>query len=123
MVVPLVSPYLRWLQAGNPTGEVERYPELDAQGQSSVPGLYVVGDLTGIPLLKLAGESGFQVVKTFLQDPDFLKARNSFIKNKDGDHEIIVVGGGARRNFCRLNLSGGGSRLRFIGVFRTVSNH
>ena len=54
----IISKYFSWLQKDNPTGEVERYPEIDEFGQTSVKGIYIAGDLTGIPLLKLAAESG-----------------------------------------------------------------
>ena len=50
----MLAKYFSWLQKDAPTGEVEKYPGIDASGETSVKGIYVVGDLTGIPLLKLA---------------------------------------------------------------------
>jgi len=58
----IITKYFNWLQYKVPVGEVEKYPEIDANGETSVKGIYIVGDLTGIPLLKLAAESGKQTV-------------------------------------------------------------
>lgn len=50
----VLARYFNWLQKGNPAGLVDRFPEIDENGGTSVKGIYVVGDLTGIPLFKLA---------------------------------------------------------------------
>ena len=52
----IIKKYLNWLQKDAPAGEVERYPEIDENGETSVRGIYIIGDLTGIPLLRLAAE-------------------------------------------------------------------
>lgn len=64
----IVTSYFRWLQKDNPAGEVEKYPELDQHGQTSVKGIYIAGDLTGIPLLKLAAESGRKTTQHIIQN-------------------------------------------------------
>ena len=69
----IISKYFQWLQKDVPVGEVERYPEIDEYGESSVKGIYIVGDLTGIPLLKLAAESGSKIIKQFSEDEEFQK--------------------------------------------------
>ena len=60
-----VKKYFNWLQKGNPTGQVERYPEIDSNGETSVKGIFVIGDLTGIPLLKFAAENGKKIIDQF----------------------------------------------------------
>ena len=55
-----VSNYFNWLQKNNPKNIVENCPEIDEQKETSVPGVYIVGDLTGIPLLKLAADGGLK---------------------------------------------------------------
>ena len=83
-----INKYLNWLQKDNPTGEVERYPELDKDGQTSVSGVYVVGDLTGIPLLKMAANGGANLIRLFSRD-------KTFLQNKDTtDVSVVIVGGG-----------------------------
>ena len=42
-------------------GTVEQLPEIREDGSTRVPGVYVSGDLTGIPLLKFALDSGASV--------------------------------------------------------------
>ena len=54
--------YFNWLQKDVPTGGVEKYPEIDTNGETSVKGIFIIGDLTGIPLLKLAAESGKKII-------------------------------------------------------------
>ena len=40
----------------------ERRPLVDAHYESNVAGLYVVGDLSGAPVIKLAMEQGYNVI-------------------------------------------------------------
>jgi NosR/NirI family transcriptional regulator, nitrous oxide reductase regulator len=119
--VPLIGPYLRWLQQGNPTGGVERYPETDAQGQSSIKGVYIVGDLTGVPLLKLASESGARVVKRMLADQDFAAGRGA-----RGDiRDVLIVGGGPAGVACALACAKQGLDYEILEssqLFSTIEN-
>ena len=120
MQIPIVGPYFRWLQKGNPTGLVERYPEIDAQYQSSVPGLYIVGDLTGIPLLKLASESGAKVVKHILADKEFAAAMG-----KGEMPDILIVGGGPAGVACGLACAKEGLTYEILEsaqLFSTIEN-
>ena len=63
--------YARWLHTQWPAGTVEKMPDVRPDGSTSVPGLYVVGDLTGIPLLKFSSDSGARAVLTIATDPAF----------------------------------------------------
>ena len=56
-----------WLHLQWPSGQVEPLPEVAADFSTNVPGLYIVGDLTGIPLLKFAIDSGTRVVRAIPQ--------------------------------------------------------
>ncbi|MCM8543279.1 MAG: NAD(P)-binding domain-containing protein [Lentisphaeraceae bacterium] len=85
-----LSSYFNWLQKDCPTGEVERYPQLDDKGQSSLNGCYIVGDLTGIPLLKLAADSGSKMVRQFCYDDDFSKRQGK----EDDIFDILIIGAG-----------------------------
>src|SRR5881397_641647 len=64
-----IARYAEWLHTRWPAGTVEPLPELSADGRTHVPGVYVAGDLTGIPLLKLALDTGARVVRTIAADP------------------------------------------------------
>jgi len=88
----IISSYFSWLQKGNQTGEVERYPEVNSNGETSVKGIYIIGDLTGIPLLKLAAENGKKIIDFLITDSEFQKQSNS---NSDNEiYDIIIVGAG-----------------------------
>jgi thioredoxin reductase/ferredoxin len=88
----LVKKYFNWLQKDVPTGEVERYPEIDENGETSVKGIYITGDLTGIPLLKLAAESGTNIIKQFAEDEEFQKLRKN--NTDDSVYDLIIIGAG-----------------------------
>ena len=55
--------YGRWLHTRWPAGTVERLPEVREDGGTNIPGIYVAGDLTGIPLLKFSLDTGARVVR------------------------------------------------------------
>ncbi|NNL22304.1 MAG: NAD(P)-binding domain-containing protein [Ignavibacteriaceae bacterium] len=88
----IISKYFHWLQKDNPTGEVERYPEIDEKGKTSLKGIYIAGDLTGIPLLKLAAEGGKNTVDTILKDENFSKAQEQKIDKNI--YDLMIVGAG-----------------------------
>ena len=69
--------YFDWLQKGNPAGTVDRFPELKENGETSVPGIYCVGDLTGVPLIKLATESGHEMIERLHGDRAFQEERKA----------------------------------------------
>jgi thioredoxin reductase/ferredoxin len=70
---------------------VEKLPVLDVDGSTGVPGLYVVGDLTGIPLLKLAADTGARAVRTIAAHPSFVKREK---RPGAAVHDLVIVGGG-----------------------------
>ena len=83
--------YARWLHTRWPAGSVEPLPEVNDDGSTNVPGLLVVGDLTGIPLLKLSADSGARAVRNITQD-------RSFHSQRDGQQpdvrDLVIVGAG-----------------------------
>jgi NosR/NirI family nitrous oxide reductase transcriptional regulator len=81
--------YARWLHTRWPAGTVEPLPEVRDDGSTAVAGLYIAGDLTGIPLLKFAADSGARVVKTILADPAFAGRTR-----RAGVADLAIVGGG-----------------------------
>ncbi|MGH9389013.1 MAG: FAD-binding protein, partial [Vicinamibacteria bacterium] len=87
---PLVR-YARWLHTRWPAGTVEPLPEVREDGSTAVPGLYVVGDLTGIPLLKLSAETGARSIRTILSGPIFERERRG---KATGVRDLVIVGAG-----------------------------
>ena len=53
-----IARYAHWLHTMWPAGTVERLPEVRDDGTTAVPGVRVVGDLTGVPLLKFSSDTG-----------------------------------------------------------------
>lgn len=86
------SLYFNWLQKDNPVGTVDKLPELTPDNETSVAGIFCIGDLTGIPLIKLAAESGYNIMKLIQNDVKFKKERE---ENSDSDiYDLVIVGAG-----------------------------
>ncbi|MFN0246670.1 MAG: FAD-dependent oxidoreductase [Kofleriaceae bacterium] len=65
----MIRRYANWLHLRWPAGRVERLPSLcDEHGRTNVPGVFVVGDLTGTPLLKFALDSGAAAAATIADE-------------------------------------------------------
>jgi len=86
-----IERYTNWLHTRWPAGAVEKLPEVREDGSTNVPGIYVVGDLTGIPLLKFSSDTGARCVKTIAEDPAFARERT---KAREGVLDLVIVGAG-----------------------------
>jgi len=73
------------LSSGN---MMQRRPELRANNESNIPGLFIIGDLAGAPVIKLAMAQGFELIEHIASKPD---ARS----NDANVYDLIVVGAGA----------------------------
>jgi thioredoxin reductase len=117
------SLYFNWLQKNNPTGTVDKFPELKNRFETSVPGLYCIGDLTGIPLIKLAAESGYDMIQQLHDDPSFKKQIDG---KTDADiYDIIIVGGGTSGISAGIHAQELGYNLLIIEssrLFNTILN-
>ena len=69
------------------TDQVRR-PVLSKNRESNIPGLFVVGDLAGAPVIKLAMQQGFETVEHIASLPKPEKTDDSLL-------DIIVIGAGA----------------------------
>ncbi len=85
----LVSRYTNWLHTRWPAGTVEKLPEVSADGTTSVPGLRVVGDLTGVPLLKFSVDTGAKAVHGILAEPGFDRGLVG-----GEPYDVAIIGGG-----------------------------
>ena len=63
-------------------------PEINKHNESNVKNLFIIGDLAGAPVIKLAMQQGFEVVRHIASLPD---AR----AHQDGVLDILIVGAGA----------------------------
>jgi len=119
-MIGLIKRYARWLHTQWPAGTVEKLPEVREDGSSAVPGLYVTGDLTGVPLLKFSADTGAGAVRTIAADTAFER------RERSGEvWDLAVVGAGVSGMAAALEAKRLG--LRFVVVeasqpFDTVVN-
>jgi NosR/NirI family transcriptional regulator, nitrous oxide reductase regulator len=85
----MLARYVRWLHTGWPAGTVEKLPEVNEDGTTRVPGVRVVGDLTGVPLLKFSADTGARAVQAIVREDDFQKR-----KGAAGVVDVAIVGAG-----------------------------
>jgi NosR/NirI family transcriptional regulator, nitrous oxide reductase regulator len=114
----MLTRYFRWLQNDVPVGDVERLPEIDKNGETSVRGIYVIGDLTGIPLLKLSAENGAERIRSFVDDKKYMESR----ENKDNDIlDFVIVGGGPAGISAGLEAQKHDFKFKILESSRTFS--
>lgn len=82
-------------------------PILDRNFQSNIPGLYVIGDLAGAPVIKLAMEQGYTVARHIAGLADAGGGA-------PGGYDVIVAGAGAAGLNAALTLSASGLRVLVI---------
>ncbi len=118
-----IARYTHWLHSRWPAGHVEKLPVVNPDGSTVVPGLYVVGDITGIPLLKFSSDTGARAVQTILADTAFQK-RNAK-QNGTNVLDLVIIGAGvsgvaaaieARKNNLSFEL------LEASEAFSTIVN-
>jgi NosR/NirI family nitrous oxide reductase transcriptional regulator len=68
-------------------------PAVDDDGRSSLPGVYVVGDAAGTPLLKLGMNAGVRTADAVIAD-----------SGTASDADVVVVGAGAAGLACAMRL-------------------
>src|SRR5471032_2794109 len=91
----LLRRYTHWLHTQWPAGVVEKLPEAGEGGLTNVPGIRIVGDLTGIPLLKFSSATGANAVREILREPEFSrKDEGGTMKDGEGIFDLVIVGAG-----------------------------
>ncbi|PIR04011.1 MAG: pyridine nucleotide-disulfide oxidoreductase [Candidatus Magasanikbacteria bacterium CG11_big_fil_rev_8_21_14_0_20_39_34] len=103
----IIQRYFQWIQKDNPTGFVVNYPELTEDGETSVKGIYIVGDLTGIPLLKFATQKAADLIRSPIfemwkknkqifneMDADHKMQTSKNSKKDENTYDLVIVGAG-----------------------------
>jgi len=85
----IIQQYYHWLHGRWPDRTVEKTPLVNANGTTNLKGAYVVGDLTGIPLLKFSSDTGTKAVKSIVDEESF-----STRKQTTAICDVIIIGGG-----------------------------
>src|SRR5213079_1787957 len=112
--------FVKWLHTGWPAGTVEKLPEVNEDGTTRVPGVRIVGDLTGIPLLKFSAVTGARAVQAILREDEFQKR-----KGKDCDFDVAIIGAGVSGISAAIECKKNG--LRYVVYeaaqeFNTIQN-
>ena len=116
-----IARYTHWLHTMWPAGTVEKLPEVREDGTTAVPGVRIVGDLTGVPLLKFSSDTGARAVNAILAEPDFVRVRGT-------DPEVLevaIVGAGVSGVAAAIQAKKAGLSFRVFEaaeVFSTVAN-
>lgn len=98
----LFSRYTHWLHSRWPAGTVEKLPEVGEDGATSIPGVRIVGDLTGVPLLKFSADTGARAVQAIAREGLKPTTRGNAASHSDAaaGHsdaavvDIAIIGGG-----------------------------
>ncbi len=119
----MIKRYSRWLHTQWPAGIVEKLPEVREDYSTNVPGLYIAGDLTGIPLLKFSSDSGARAVMNILMDEGFLKSREAL--RDGGILDLVIIGAGVSGMAAALEAKRNGLRFEILEAtepFSTIVN-
>lgn len=116
-----ISAYTNWLHTRWPAGTVEKLPEVNEDGTTGIEGIRIVGDLTGIPLLKFSSDSGARAVQAILAEPDFAGRRSQDPELLD----LAIIGGGVSGIAAGIEAKKAGLNFKVFEatqVFSTVAN-
>ncbi|HEU4364725.1 MAG TPA: NAD(P)-binding domain-containing protein [Candidatus Krumholzibacteria bacterium] len=118
----LLRRYFHWLHTRWPAGRVEKLPVSNEDGSTNVPGLYVAGDLRGIPLLKFAADSGARVIRTIAADPALAASHRA---EDEAIADVAIIGGGVAGAAAALEAKVLGLSIRWFESsepFSTIVN-
>ena len=83
---------------------VQRRPAVNADRESNIRGLYIIGDLAGAPVIKLAMAQGYEIIEHIATKPDA-------ISNDPSMYDVLIVGAGAAGLNAALAAQERGMRL------------
>ncbi len=83
-----ITTFYRWLHGQWPAGQTEKMPKVEEGGLTDLRGVRVVGDLTGVPLLKFSADTGAKAIAAFLAEDDFRPGAHA------GVLDVAIIGAG-----------------------------
>jgi thioredoxin reductase/ferredoxin len=115
----MLTRYYEWLHGRWPAGQPERLPVVNDDGSTQVPGLFVVGDIKGLPLLKFALDSGARAAARVAKEL-------GGAGNHDEDTlDLAILGGGVAGMAAAVEAKKRGLRFEIIEAaepFSTIVN-
>jgi NosR/NirI family transcriptional regulator, nitrous oxide reductase regulator len=115
----LIERYTKWLHTQWPAGTVEKLPVSGPGGITALPGVRIVGDLTGIPLLKFSSHTGAEAVR------GILKEEGGRRKAEEGMLDLAIIGAGVAGISAAIEAKRAGLNFAIYEateVFSTVVN-
>ena len=115
-----ISRYFHWLHGKWPSGGVEKSPAVRDDGTCNVPGIRIVGDLTGVPLLKFSADTGARAVSGILAEPGFTKGPAG-----DETLDLAIIGAGVSGMSAAIEAKKAGLNFRIYesdDAFSTIRN-
>src|ERR1700704_6334214 len=88
-----------------------RRPVIDGNFESTIHGLFVIGDLAGAPVVKLAMAQGSQVAEYIAAQPDASTAASSGVPTR---YDLLVIGAGAAGLNAALGAQEHGLRVMVL---------
>ena len=113
-MVNLIARYAKWLHTGWPGGTVEKLPEVDENGRTNIPGVYITGDLTGVPLLKFAADSGAAAAQRVAEELTGNPPENEAI-------DLAIIGGGVSGSSAAMEAKRLGLNFRLFEASQSFS--
>jgi len=117
----LLWPFLRyadWLHTRWPAGVVEKLPETREDGTTTVEGVRITGDLTGIPLLKFSSDTGAKAIRCFLDESTERSSEPELL-------DVAIIGGGVSGISAAIEAKKVGLRFEVFEasqIYSTVVN-
>ena len=88
-------------------------PFLKKENESNIPGLYIVGDLAGAPVIKYAMAQGFEVIEHIATLPNAIGGSDKEL------HDVVIIGAGASGLNAALQAKARGMRYVLLRKSRS----
>lgn len=114
----IIERYTKWLHTQWPAGTVEKLPVSGPDGTTAQPRVRIVGDLTGIPLLKFSSHTGAEAVRAILRETGNRKAET-------GELDLAIIGAGVAGISAAIEAKKAGLNFAIFEateIFSTVVN-
>ncbi len=116
----MIAKYYQWLHGKWPSGGVEKAPAVNDDGTCNVPGIRIVGDLTGVPLLKFSADTGARAIQGILAEANFKKGEAD-----DETLDVAIIGAGVSGISAAIEAQKAGLNYRIYesdDAFATIRN-
>ena len=120
-MIQTIQRYYTWLHGKWPAGTVEKLPLVGENGATNVAGIRIVGDLSGVPLLKFSSDTGAKAIHAILEEANFQGSRDS----AGADYDVVIVGGGVSGISAAMEAKKAGLSYLLLEAskpFSTVAN-